>query len=75
MVFEGRGLQNLLKNGDIRSKYALRNRAEFWLLFFRILIGFVALLVSFSELFGPLLASWDDFGRLLGDFGHRLPST
>ena len=72
MVFEGRGLQDLLQIGDIRYKYALRNRSEFCLRFFP---DFAQFLDHFGIHFAPLLAPWDDFGRLLEDFGYRLAST
>ena len=79
MVFEGWGLQDLLQIGDIRYKCALQNRSEFCLRFFP---DFAPFLDHFGAPFGPLFASWSDFGRLLGDFGrlledfgHRLAST
>ena len=32
-------------------------------------------MLYFGGRFGPLLESWGDFGRLLGDFGQPLAST
>ena len=72
VVFEGWGLQDLLQIGDIRYKYALPNRSEFYLRFFP---DFAPFLDHFGAPFGPLFASSSDFGRLLGDFGRLSAST